>query len=141
MDQCVYKFNVLEAEVLWSGLQFVLILKLLKEHFVMLKDVIKVSLLQKGQNDRIKNIVSVFYGIQCSLNNFELSVTINSHYRVYRRHGERFMDQCVYESDCFGGGSVIVKPSVLELMVTLSSKLFKERSYEVASALVLPPDA
>ena len=45
---------------------------------------------------------------------------------MYRRHGERFMDQCVYESDCFGGGSVIVKPSVLELMVTLSSKLFKE---------------
>jgi hypothetical protein len=33
---------------------------------VMLKDVIKVSLLQNGQNDRIKNIVSVFYGIQCS---------------------------------------------------------------------------
>ena len=32
---------------------------------VMLKDVIKVSLLQKGQNDRIQNIVSVFYGIQC----------------------------------------------------------------------------
>jgi hypothetical protein len=30
----------------------------------MLKDVIKVSLLQKGQNNRIKNIVSVFYGIQ-----------------------------------------------------------------------------
>ena len=43
---------------------------------VMLKDVIKVSLLQKGQNDRIKNIVSVFYDIQCSLNNFELSATI-----------------------------------------------------------------
>jgi hypothetical protein len=42
----------------------------------MLKDMIKVSLLQKGQNDRIKNIVSVFYGIQCSLNNFELSATI-----------------------------------------------------------------
>ena len=41
-----------------------------------LKDVITVSLLQKGQNDRIKNIISVFYGIQCSLNNFELSVTI-----------------------------------------------------------------
>jgi hypothetical protein len=41
-----------------------------------LKDVIKVSLLQKGQNDRIKNIVSVFYGIQYSLNNFELSATI-----------------------------------------------------------------
>ena len=43
---------------------------------VMLKDVIKVSLLQKGQNDRIKTIVSVYYGIQCSLNNFELSATI-----------------------------------------------------------------
>jgi hypothetical protein len=42
----------------------------------MLKEVIKVSLLQKGKNDRIKNIVSVFYGIQCSLINFELSATI-----------------------------------------------------------------
>jgi hypothetical protein len=40
-----------------------------------LKDVIKFSLLQKGQNDRIKNIASVFYGIQCPLNNFELSAT------------------------------------------------------------------
>jgi hypothetical protein len=40
---------------------------------VVLKDVIKVALLQKGQNDRIKNIVSVFYGIQCALNNVELS--------------------------------------------------------------------
>ena len=39
---------------------------------VMLKDVVKVSLLQKGQNDRIKNIVSVFYSIQCSLNNFKI---------------------------------------------------------------------
>jgi predicted type IV restriction endonuclease len=43
---------------------------------VMLKDVIKVSLLQKGKNDRIKNIVSVFYAIQCSLNKFKLSATI-----------------------------------------------------------------
>ena len=39
----------------------------------MLKDVITVSLLQ---NDRIKKIISIFYGIQCSLNNFELSATI-----------------------------------------------------------------
>ena len=30
---------------------------------VMLKDVIKVSLLEKGQNDGIQNIVSVFYGM------------------------------------------------------------------------------
>jgi hypothetical protein len=43
---------------------------------VMLKDVIKVSLMQKGQNDMIKNIVSVFYSIQCSLNHFELSAII-----------------------------------------------------------------
>jgi hypothetical protein len=46
----------------------------------MLKDEIKGSLLQKGQNDRIKNIVSVFYGIQCSLNNFELSATIMTNF-------------------------------------------------------------
>ena len=26
-------------------------------------------------------------------------------YRVYRRRGERFTDQCVYEFDRFGGGS------------------------------------
>jgi hypothetical protein len=40
---------------------------------VMLKDVIKVfevSLLQKGQNDRIKNIVSVFYGNSMFLEQF-----------------------------------------------------------------------
>jgi hypothetical protein len=35
-----------------------------------------ISLLQKGQNNRIKNIVSVYYGIQCSLNNFDISATI-----------------------------------------------------------------
>jgi hypothetical protein len=32
-------------------------------YIVMLKDVIKVSLLQKGQNDRIKNIVSGTAGV------------------------------------------------------------------------------
>jgi hypothetical protein len=52
-------------------------------YIVMLKDVIKVSLLLKGQNDRIKNIVSVFYGIQCSLNNFELSATIMTNSSPY----------------------------------------------------------
>ena len=45
------------------------------------KDMIKVSLLQKVQKDRIKNIVSVSYGIQCSVNNFELSVTITRNSR------------------------------------------------------------
>jgi hypothetical protein len=29
-------------------------------------------------------------------------------YRVYRMRGERFTAQCVYESDSFGGGSVMV---------------------------------
>jgi hypothetical protein len=29
-------------------------------------------------------------------------------YRVYRMRGKRFTDQCVYESDRFGGGSVMV---------------------------------
>ena len=29
-------------------------------------------------------------------------------YRVYRRRGERFTDQCVYETDRFGGGKVMV---------------------------------
>jgi hypothetical protein len=46
----------------------------------MFKDVIKVSLLQKGQNDRIKNIVSVFYGIICSLNDFEPSAIIMTNF-------------------------------------------------------------
>ena len=27
---------------------------------------------------------------------------------MYRRRGERFTDQCVYESDRFGGGGVMV---------------------------------
>jgi hypothetical protein len=29
-------------------------------------------------------------------------------YRVYRRRGERFTDQCVYESNRFGDGSVMI---------------------------------
>ena len=29
-------------------------------------------------------------------------------YRLYHRRGERIMDQCVYDSDHFGGGSVMV---------------------------------
>jgi hypothetical protein len=32
----------------------------------------------------------------------------NGCYRVYRRRGERFTYQCVYESDRFEGGSVMV---------------------------------
>jgi transposase len=40
-------------------------------------DVIKDSLLQKGQTERIKNTVSVFYRIQFSLNYFELNAIID----------------------------------------------------------------
>ena len=43
---------------------------------VMLKDVITISLMKKGQNDRIKNVVLVSYGTQWPLINFELSATI-----------------------------------------------------------------
>jgi hypothetical protein len=42
----------------------------------MLKDVITVSLLQKGHTDRINNVVCVFNGIQWPMHNFELSATI-----------------------------------------------------------------
>ena len=48
-------------------------------------------LLQKGQNNKIKNIVSVCYGIQCSLNNFELSANImtnSSPYHVRLHNGQ-----------------------------------------------------
>jgi hypothetical protein len=38
------------------------------------------SLLQKGHNDMIKNIVSVFYSIQYSLNKLELSATNMTHF-------------------------------------------------------------
>jgi hypothetical protein len=97
----------------------------------MLKDVIKVSLLQKAQSDRIKNIVSVFYGIQCYLNNFELVLNPDFHFALA-------MDVIV----CTAGvgnvlwTSVCTSPIVLKaevlwsglesvMMVALSSKLFK----------------
>ena len=41
-----------------------------------LQDVITVSLLQKGHNDRIKNVAFVFNGIHWPMYNFELSATI-----------------------------------------------------------------
>jgi len=44
---------------------------------------------------------------------------------MYRRRGEHFADQCVYESDRFGAGSVMVWDEI-DTMVALSSKLFKE---------------
>ena len=48
-------------------------------------------------------------------------------YRVYCRRGERFTDQCVYESDRIGGGSVMVWAGICHYhMVALSTKLFKE---------------
>ena len=47
---------------------------------VVFEDVIKMSLLQKGQTNRTKNMVSVFYGIQCFWNNFELNMIIMTNY-------------------------------------------------------------
>ena len=46
-------------------------------------------------------------------------------YHVYRRRGERFTDQCVYESDRFGA-EVLWSGLEFVMMVALSSKLFKE---------------
>ena len=40
----------------------------------------------------------------------------NGRYRVHRRHGERFTDQCVYVSDHFRGGSIMVW-AVLESVI------------------------
>ena len=40
-------------------------------------------LFQKRQHDKTKKIVSVFYGIQCSLNNFELSANIMTNSSPY----------------------------------------------------------
>jgi len=37
----------------------------------------------EGQNDRIMNIISVYYGIQCFMNNFELRATIMTNYSPY----------------------------------------------------------
>jgi hypothetical protein len=45
-------------------------------------------------------------------------------YRVYRRRGERFTDQCVYESVL--EAEVLWSGLEFVMMVALSSKLFKE---------------
>ena len=49
----------------------------------------------------------------------------NGRHRVHRRDGECSSDQCVYESDRFGAGSVMVL-AVLEfvMLVALRSKLY-----------------
>ena len=52
-------------------------------------------------------------------------------YRVYRRRGERFMDQCVYESDRFGGGSVMVKT----VQGTLNAVKYRD---DILDPIVLP---
>jgi hypothetical protein len=63
----------------------------------MLKDLIKVSLLQKGQNDKIKNIVSVFWQHILFSDESRFSLRFSDgRCRVYHRSGERFTDQCVY---------------------------------------------
>jgi hypothetical protein len=57
--------------------------------------------------------------------------------------GERFMDQCVYESDRFGGGSVIVSPGIchdgrtqLKLVQgTLNAVIYRD---DILHPIVLP---
>jgi hypothetical protein len=71
----------------------------------MLKDMINISLLQKGQNDRIMNIVFVFYGIQGVGHVLRTSVCANP---------------TVLEAEVLWSGLEFV------MMVALSSKLFKD---------------
>ena len=54
---------------------------------------------------------------------FSLPLT-DGRYRVYYRRGERFTDQCVYESDRFGG-EVFWSGLEFVMLVALSSKLFR----------------
>ena len=54
----------------------------------------------------------------------------NERYRVYRRYGEYSTDQCVYESDPFGAGSVMVW-AVLECVMLVA--------LEASTLTIAPP--
>lgn len=45
---------------------------------------------------------------------------------MYLKRGECFTDQCVYESDRFGGRNVILSGLEFAMIFAISSKLFKE---------------
>jgi hypothetical protein len=91
-----YRDDTLDPIVLPKNTDVILVQKVLTNTshvtscIVMLKDMIKVSLLQKGQNDRIKSIVSVFYGLHTWLHilfsyEFRFSLRLSDgRYRVYR---------------------------------------------------------
>ena len=64
-------------------------------------------------------------------------------YSVYRRRGEHCTDQCVYESDCFGGGSVMVWAGICHddhtqlniVQVTLNAVKYRD---DILDPIVLP---
>ena len=99
-----------------------------KSCIVMFKYVITVFLLQKEQNGRIKIIVSVFYGIQCSLSatimtnscpdhNTSASKTVGIH------HKKRCVARCEVSNDGMHEPRLVAW------------------SYCIAYGLALPPDA
>ena len=99
-----------------------------KSCIVMFKYVIKVSLLQKEQNDRIKNIVSVFYSIQCSLSATIMTNSCQDHstsasktVRIHHKKG------CVARCEVSNDG--VHEPRLVSW------------SYGIAYELVLPPGA
>ena len=107
-------------------------------------------------NDRIKNIVSVFYGIQCSLNNFELSAIImtnsspDQHFRL--QNGQTRTQVChavpvVFSVDVYGSEHVCrVHPINVQLVtdpvimdVILVQKVLTNKSH-VTSCIVMLKD-
>ena len=62
---------------------------------------------------------------------------------MYRRRGEHCTDQCVYESDCFGGGSVMVWAGICHddhtqlniVQVTLNAVKYRD---DILDPIVLP---
>ena len=71
---------------------------------------------------------------------FLLAMDVN---RVYRRRGERFTDQCVYESERLGGGSVLVWDGICHdgrtqlkiIQGTLNAVKYRE---DILDPIVLP---
>jgi hypothetical protein len=64
-------------------------------------------------------------------------------YRMYRRRGERLTDQCVYESDRFGAGSVKVCAGIChddrtQLKITQGTLNAVKCRYNTLDPIVLP---
>jgi hypothetical protein len=73
---------------------------------------------------------------------FSLSFS-DGRYRVYRRRGERFADQYVYESDRFGGGCVMVWAGIChdgrtQLKIVQGTMNAVKYRYGILDPIVLP---